>query len=793
MKTLKYAVRFLIRAKSYTIINLLGLAFSLACCIILLRYIHRELTVDNFKGKEHIFIVTNEYESRQADFGNIKGYGSKPFTDEEGNSAIEASTDFAFLENDFITVNERRYNSQTMVVSNNFLDILPFQIISGKRVMESPNDVIISKKFAQEVFGNEHPIGQTFLSSANKMVTVVGVVDTENPRSSFEFELLLPVSHKGSHWYRMFYSIVRLNPNHDYQVLNKKEKIVDLSAQNYSIQPFRSQLFPLKDFYFNTTIDDMWTKHGNMQNIIVLSIIIVLSLGVGLFNYTNIHTVLTLKRGREFGIKKVFGAGRWQVFVQLWTENMLIVFAALMFAGLLVEVVSVLLSSWLGMKELAPNYAFILIVMGGFLLVLPLLVTIYPFLRYTLSAPITSLQSINICGQSIVSRSIFLTIQYILTFSLIVLSLFAIKQLHGMLHTDLGFRTKDIMQCTFLNYNNSMDFNEMWRQNQKKAAQIVEKLKASPLVEQWDFARSPLKLSPFVSMKKKDSDNSYVDAAYGYYSRKFLEMLEIPAKEGRLWIDSIDIKERYPTELILINETAKKVYGITDISTETLTGKPGSPRQYKIVGVIGDFQVRHLSQKPFPLICAFESNEFYDDRMDGKVYIKFHPANKLKLIEYMTEVHREVMGNGEFEYSFLEDEIHHLYEEDYRNASIYTVFALVALFISCLGLYGISLYDVRQRYREIALRKVHGASLRDLLVLLTKKYAYLIVGSFVVSIPLSYAAIQYYLQDFTYREPISWWLFALAAMFTISTSFTTLIGHTIRVANINPAEVVKSE
>ena len=245
MKTLIYAIRFLTRSKSYTLINLLGLAFSLACCIILMRYIHRELTVDNFEGKERIFIVTNEYESRQPDFGNIDGYGSKPFTDEKGNSAIEASTDFAFLEDDFITLNERRYNSRTMVVSENFLDILPFRLISGKRTMESPNDVIISRKFAQKLFGNEHPIGQTFLSSANKMVTVVGVANTESPRSSFDFELLLPISHKGDFWGRMFFSIVHIKPGYDYQVLNEKEEIVDLSAQYFSLQPFRSQLFPL--------------------------------------------------------------------------------------------------------------------------------------------------------------------------------------------------------------------------------------------------------------------------------------------------------------------------------------------------------------------------------------------------------------------------------------------------------------------------------------------------------------------------------------------------------------------
>ena len=795
MKTLIYAIRFLTRSKSYTIINLLGLAFSLACCIILMRYIHRELTVNDFEGKERIFLVTNEYDSREPDFGNISGYGSKPFTDEQGHSAVEASADFHIKKDDFITKDEKRFNTQTMIVSENFLDILPFHLVSGKREMSSPNDVVISQKFAQKLFGNEHPIGQTFVSSANKSVTVVGVVDTEMPRSSFEFDLLLPISHKEGHWGLMFYSLARLQAGHDYQLLNQKEEVVEFPGmQQRGIQPFRSQLFPLTDFYFDTTINvHGWTQHGNKQSIIILGIIIALLFGVGLFNYTNIQTVLTLKRGREFGIKKVFGAGQGQVFIQLWVENVLIIFGALMLTGLFVEVVSVLLASGLDMQEPTPDYRYTLTIMGALLLILPILVTIYPFLRYSLSAPITSLRSVTIGGKSIVSRSLFLMMQYIITSGLIVFSTFAIKQLHGMLHADLGFRPENIMQCTFLSYNNSMDFEEMWKQNKKKAAVIVEKLKASPLVEQWDFARSPLELTPFVSFQKKGEENAYTDAAFGYYSRKFFDMLGIPVKEGRMWIDSLDMAEDYHTELILINETAYKTYGITDISKESLQNRTGPNRNYKIVGVIGDFQVRHLSQKPFPIICAFEPERFYTGRMDGKVYIKFHPANKQQLIDYMTEVHREVMGEGEFEYTFLENEIEKLYAEDYRTASIYSIFALIALLISCLGLYGISLYDVRQRYREIALRKVHGATLRDLLVLLTQKYAYLLIASFVISIPMSYAAIRYYLQDFAYQEPVSWWIFALSAIITTGISYATLIGHTIRAANIDPAVVMKSE
>ena len=270
MKTITYAVRFLLRSKSYTLINLLGLAFSLACCIILMRYIHRELTVNDFDGKEHIFLVTNEYDSREPDFGNISGYGSKPFTDKQGHSAIEASADFHIRKDDFITKDERRFNTQIMIVSENFLDILPFHLVSGKREMSSPNDVVISQKFAQKLFGNEHPIGQTFLSSANKSVTVVGVVDTEKPRSSFDFDMLLPISHKEDGWSLMFYSLARLQLGYDYNLLNQKEELIDdlPYMQQRGIQPFRNQLFPLKDFYFNTTINEHnWTRHGNKQTI----------------------------------------------------------------------------------------------------------------------------------------------------------------------------------------------------------------------------------------------------------------------------------------------------------------------------------------------------------------------------------------------------------------------------------------------------------------------------------------------------------------------------------------------
>ncbi|KAA6316992.1 Macrolide export ATP-binding/permease protein MacB, partial [termite gut metagenome] len=207
-----------------------------------------------------------------------------------------------------------------------------------------------------------------------------------------------------------------------------------------------------------------------------------------------------------------------------------------------------------------------------------------------------------------------------------------------------------------------------------------------------------------------------------------------------------------------------------------------------IVGVIKDFKTNHLSKGNIPLVISYNSPWLFDP-----VIVSIVPGKRAEAVAFLQQLYDELVGEGNFQYGFLEDEISAIYDEDRRTTRIYVTFAVIAIVISCLGLFGLSLFDIRQRYREIALRKVNGATAREIFPLLLKKYVYVLGGAFVVAVPLSYLAIHKYLESFMHRAPVSWYLFAFAAGITALVSYVTLVWQVNKAVRINPAEVIKGE
>jgi ABC-type antimicrobial peptide transport system permease subunit len=251
------------------------------------------------------------------------------------------------------------------------------------------------------------------------------------------------------------------------------------------------------------------------------------------------------------------------------------------------------------------------------------------------------------------------------------------------------------------------------------------------------------------------------------------------------------------TYFLIVTESVLKLFGITDFNSVTLqsegrlffnanTDWSASPL-YRIVGVINDFDYLHLSQKPKPLALGYSRGGFYNSLIAGIV-----PGRTQDAIEFLRNLYEETIG-GEFSYSFVEDEIREMYKEDKKIAVIYSVFTLIAIFISALGLFSMSLFDIQQRRKEIAIRKVNGAEVYDIIRLLLKKYFWSLAISFVIAAPIALFAINRYLEGFANKAPVSWWLFAVAVVITAGISLLTLIYQTQKAANQNPAEVVKSE
>lgn len=751
MKTIRLAWKALARFRTYTFINILGLALSLACVLIILRYIHQEVTVNHFcKDLENTYLLYIEYEDGRRTISSNEDRNNDPnFIDPLNDPSVLKSTRWINFPEDRITVGKQIYNVKTVVTDSVFLQILPYPSVSGISSLKSPNDAIITRRLAERLFGKENPIGKTMIYSTGDIVTVTGVIGEPTTKSFLDFDLI--ISERLQHsWSRLSNSLVQLIPGTDFKKLNvKNEKFMKLRC--HMDAPTRLQFFPLKDFYFDKTVRvyNNNIRKGNYNNILVLAVVTIALLIIGLFNFINIYTVMMLKRAREFGVKKVYGAGAKDVFAQIFTENFILTGMALCISWCIIEITGGMMEHVLRIPQTS-NTEFSATLSVGILILLPLLTSIYPFIRYNYVSPSVSIRSVNAGGHSIVSRVLFLFVQYIITFVLIIVSLFFTKQVRFMLSADLNYTTKDIIQCQLYAERSSYDINisdEEWERRKQREksnlAYIKEEMDHSPLFIRWEYGENPNQLDDnYINVRNAQRDE-FKQVIYSSLSNKYIELFGFQLKEGRLWNDSVDQWTDYK---MIINESAKSLLEIDNIETALIQPerrlwwslskseemKKNPP--YQVIGVIKDFKIGHLSKTTPPLFIVYEDPRgSYRDRLMAQIV----PGKKQEAIAFLKKLRDEILGEGEFEYSFLEDEIATMYQEDKRTAEIYSLFSIIAILISCLGLFGLSMFDIRQRYREIALRKVNGATLKEIYPLLLKKYSIILGMAFIISAPLS--------------------------------------------------------
>ena len=536
---------------------------------------------------------------------------------------------------------------------------------------------------------------------------------------------------------------------------------------------------------------------GSYQNVLVLSIAGLLILLIGIFNFVNIYAVITLRRSREFGIKKIYGAKGIEIFSQLYLENFMLVAISVFVARFILEISERLFADRFGLS-LHPYQSFDILLSLSLLFIVPLVTSIFPYLRYKYSSPISSLSSVSLGGVSLVPRTAFLFTQYAITFALIVVSMYFMKQLNYMLNSDIGYDTEDIVVSKVLYDDN---FHHIWNEDDSKnrenyykkvVSTIESKMNESSLFSNWTFADPRYNINAGLPLSIDGGETHNVGMLY--VSKQQMKMYNYQLLEGRLW-DSTDISHQYR---FIINEAAKKAFNITDIQTSYLqterrlwynSSEVETNPAYEIVGVVKDFNTGHLSKAITPTVMIYmEDNEPTD-----QIMAKIAPGKKKEAIEYLKGINRELYGEADFNYSFVEDEIAAIYNEDKQISLIYMIFSFIAILISSLGLFALSLFDIQQRYREIALRKINGATAKDIMKLVLNKYVYLLTSAFAVAIPLSYLAINKYMEVFVHRTAISWWIFAIAAIMVVTISLITLMWQVNIAMKINPTRVLKGE
>lgn len=788
MKTLKHAIRYLFRSKTYTTINLIGLSFSLACCLLLVHYIHRELTVDTHcVDRENIYAVKMNMQGNSY-LGEIKDKQSVGID----VSSIKNSTRILPSQNDFIINGEHRFVARTLGIDSLFFKFFDYKLLQGTTDMDIPESVWLMKDFADKVFGKENPVGKVIGYSNGKELVVKGILNQPENKTSINFDILVPISFVGGNMTPMeFYSftegtdVSKLNMEG-----NKQHKLYPSDADS---REFTFEFISVKDVYLDQSLKRELTDMiygGNRFYLMITTGVCLLLFVTGLLNFVNIYLITLLKRGKEYGLKRVFGASGRNVFLQIWTENFLLMALSLVIAWLFMEIMIIPLGDMLDITYEYKMFDFLSAL--AILIVVPILTSVYPYWKYSNTSPVLSIRSVSLSISSVRMRKVFLSVQYVLTFLLLSMSFYFNNQLEVMLNTEPGFRTKDVIIANLV--YESKDFQsytpEYMQQRMQRVSAIDAKLSSCPDIEQWEAS--------YIDILNGDYESNFFNGEGQKFtlnmrlaSPRFFDLYDIRFQECASG-DKLSFDGAFC--VAVLNRAAMDLLGYDNIQGAVITEETpmmSRGRQnatFPVVAVVEDYYGGHLSLGKKPTVF------FVMENISGDFYqIACVPGKVKNVLSYLEKVEKDVYGSGDFSYTMLEDDVAKLYANDRRIANIYTVFAIVAIVVSCLGLFGISLFDMRQHYKEIAIRKINGAGFKEINLMFLKKYLTLLIISFIVSIPLSLMLIFIYTDNFVVKAPVGIDIFLLAFVIVTVISLGTLYWQVHKAASINPAETIKTE
>ncbi|MDD3037691.1 ABC transporter permease [Bacteroides sp.] len=799
MKTLKYAWRFLMRTKSYTVINIVGLALSLACTIILVRYIHQEKIVNSHcVDAANVFIPLRDIDGNV--YAGNASINSGADTVYYSPESVKEQARFVTLNNDNVTINDRPYIVQLLATDTTFFHFFTYPL-SGT-MMQTPNDVLVTRKFAERAFGKDNPIGKKINYAGGHVLTVCGILDESACKSSLTFDLVLNFELKKNDagWGRMCIDLLRFMPGVDVSAINTFSTIYR-QTDKYRI---RYDFIPVSELYWNKVLaakgenPEMW-HYGSRSHLWILSGVCLLLMLAGILNFINIYLVFMLKRSKEYGIRKVFGIRGRTLFFQLWTENVLMVVAALFLAWFFIEMFSGYANRLLESNVSYTDFDWQLSL--AIFLLLPLLTTAYPYFKYNYLPPIVSIRTIGTSRQSVATRTFFLFVQYSITLLLIILSLYFSSHLRFLLNTSPGFRTEGILYVNMMSkilYFDNSTYQER-EDSKNKCDAMVQKLNECPYIERWfagDVNRDGIFSTGGISTLINDKGTS-LNITMMWVPSDFFRVYGLTVIDGTLPNNDQEVDYQ-----VAMNETALKAFGYSRREDAFVRGETalwwyasenggtaeGGLSLMPVQAIVKDYYSGHLTAGKKPIVYMI-SNE----GVNPFCQIASKPGKEKELINYLKKSREDIYRTQELDYRWLKDDIARLYKEDRRIAIVFSLFATISIFVSVLGLFGLSLFDIRQRYREIAIRKVNGARLSNLYLILLRKYIWIMAGAIILTVPLSYFLIHTYTSDFVVKAPISIFIYVIALLIVIAISLGTLLWQVNKAARINPAEIIKTE
>ncbi len=782
---LKIALRNIIKHKLHSLINILGLAIAIACCLLLVLFILHELSYDSFhKNGDRIFRVNSSFLRENSTQIQAKTPAPLATALKEEFPEVEYAARFLFPEYT-VKYQDNIFTEKTTFTDPDFLKMFSFNLLMGNpdEVLKDKNTIILSENIARKYFGNNNPIGKhlTIIRfGVSHEFTVNGVIENPPENSSIQYDILVSFEKLRDFFDDDYFSnwglfsvrtYVQLSISSQIEVVTSKipsliKKYSEESGGDYN-------LHPLPDIHFAATVQATMTPTSSITYSYILAGITLLILLIASFNSMNISTVLASMRYKEIGVRKVMGAVRSQIIIQFCCETVILTLVAFILGIFLAELFLPIFNS-LAEKTLKINYFdnwFSSCWAIVFILSIGILSSIFPALLFSKYPPADLYQRRQLIGgRSYFSRSLMM-IQFGLSIFLIVCTLVMSNQLDFLKTRNLGFNDEQIVVLPF-HGGNSQQTLDNYRTELKQYGDIINVTGAIA----YPGGR--------FHMAKAMSGNSSLSINHVKIDYDFLETFGIRLKEGRNFSRNIPSDT---TKAIIINEAfANRLGWYTAIGKKVIIEWMGW--ELEVIGVIEDFHYTSLHEKIGPL--AFYLDPYVP--LDF-IFVKIRPEEISQTLALLKTKWHEVAPNHPFDYFFLDQKFDQLYRSEERWSTIVQYSSILAVFIACFGLFGLSALVMTKRTKEIGIRKVVGASVRGIVLMISKEFTKWILLANIIAWPCAYYAMDRWLQNFAYKIDISWWTFVLAGGIGLVIALLVVSFQAVKTAVVNPVESLHYE
>ena len=814
---LKISWRNLVNNKTDSAINIFGLSIGMAACLLILEFVNYELSFDRFnKNISNIYRVTNDrfQQGKLIQHGTITYSAVGPamkadFPEIINNTRIEQTGNL------ILTKGDKKIEAlNTLAVDNEFLSIFSYPLLSGnaKSALKDPNNIILTESLARKFFSVRDNnfsslIGTTLQISKDSLpYKITGICKDVPENSHLQFDMLVSyiTIYTGPRGYKSaeydftnsdFWHYIQLRPGTDYKDL--QSKFIAFSQRHFQGSKISGSdekflLQPLAKAHLYSDYEYEIGRTGSSTSVWGMLIIAILIVIIAWVNYINLTTARSISRAKEVGIRKVSGATRAQLVRQFLMESLFINMIAMTMAFVLIYFVQPGFNSLVD-RNLSLSYLFLQpanglaikwIILFGLLTGI-LISGFYPAFVLSSFKPILVLKGkYSQSGKGIFLRKLLVTSQFAATVALIIGSFIVYRQIHFLNKQNLGVNLSQVLIIkppTLTSFDSSFIIHENSFKEELSQLQGIEIASSSSHLAGEETPRAFN-----VHRTDKHSELKITIRNFGI-DENFFKLYGVPIVTGRNFVLTDYNADFHKLHNILITETAVKSFAFT--SNEEALGKNLSffGSNWNIIGVVKDFHQKslHFPIEPIMFLPTFGTY--------NPISVKLKPRDPSSTIAEIKLKYNSFFPGNLFDYYFIDDHFNALYKNDLLFGKVFALFAGFAIFIACLGLFGLSLFTTVQRTKEIGVRKVLGASITNIVFLLSKDFLRLILISFLIAIPVAWYFMHNWLEGFAYRIPISWWIFPCAGLLAFFIAIGTVGFQTLRAAGMNPVKSLRAE